>query len=43
MFGKMLPNGELISAAQKHLHLTTTRKVYTQSHIDYVVEVYEHI
>ncbi len=43
MFGKMLPDGKLIPAAQELVRLAIPRRVYTQSHIDYVVEVFEHL
>jgi tryptophanase len=39
MFGKYNVNGDLIPAAQELVRLAIPRRVYTQSHIDYVVEV----
>jgi tryptophanase len=39
MFGKYDPNGRLIPAALELVRLAIPRRVYTQSHIDYVAEV----
>jgi tryptophanase len=39
MFGKYDLNGDLIPAAQELVRLAIPRRVYTQSHIDYVIEV----
>lgn len=39
MFGKYNEAGELIPAAQELVRLAIPRRVYTQSHIDYVAEV----
>lgn len=39
MFGKYGKNGELISPPMELVRLAIPRRVYTQSHIDYVLEV----
>lgn len=39
MFGKYKDNGQLIPAAMELVRLAIPRRVYTQSHIDYVAEV----
>lgn len=39
MFGKYESNGELISPPMELVRLAIPRRVYTQSHIDYVLEV----
>ncbi|HXD79888.1 MAG TPA: tryptophanase [Puia sp.] len=39
MFGKYAANGELIPAQMELVRLAIPRRVYTQSHIDYVAEV----
>lgn len=39
MFGKYDANGQLIPAAHELVRLAIPRRVYTQSHIDYVAEV----
>jgi tyrosine phenol-lyase len=39
MFGKYGPSGELISPPMELVRLAIPRRVYTQSHIDYVIEV----
>jgi tryptophanase len=39
MFGKYDANGKLIPARQELVRLAIPRRVYTQSHIDYVAEV----
>lgn len=39
MFGKYDPSGRLISPPMELVRLAIPRRVYTQSHIDYVVEV----
>ncbi|NOT38361.1 MAG: tryptophanase [Saprospiraceae bacterium] len=43
MFGKNDSSGSLIPASQELVRLAIPRRVYTQSHIDYVVEVFENI
>jgi tryptophanase len=39
MFGKYNQNGKLIPAPLELVRLAIPRRVYTQSHIDYVAEV----
>jgi tryptophanase len=39
MFGKYDANGKLIPAPLELVRLAIPRRVYTQSHIDYVAEV----
>jgi tyrosine phenol-lyase len=39
MFGKYAPDGTLISPPMELVRLAIPRRVYTQSHIDYVIEV----
>jgi len=39
MFGKYNDNGELVPAVMELVRLAIPRRVYTQSHIDYVAEV----
>lgn len=41
MFGKYDEEGKLISAPNELVRLAIPRRVYTQSHIEYVVEVFE--
>lgn len=43
MFGKYDADGKLIPAAMELVRLAIPRRVYTQSHIDYVVEVFEEL
>jgi tryptophanase len=43
MFGKYDNVGKLISAPMELVRLAIPRRVYTQSHIDYVVEVFDEI
>jgi tryptophanase len=43
MFGKYDSKGKLIPALKELVRLAIPRRVYTQSHIDYVVEVFEQI
>ncbi|MEZ5013670.1 MAG: tryptophanase [Chitinophagales bacterium] len=41
MFGKYNKKGKLIPAAHELVRLAIPRRVYTQSHIDYVIEVFD--
>ena len=41
MFGKYDANGKLIPAPMELVRLAIPRRVYTQSHIEYVIEVFE--
>ncbi|MEN8249221.1 MAG: tryptophanase [Bacteroidota bacterium] len=43
MFGKYDEDGKLIPAPMELVRLAIPRRVYTQSHIDYVVETFEEI
>jgi tryptophanase len=43
MFGKYNKIGKLIPAGRELVRLAIPRRVYTQSHIDYVIEVFEDI
>lgn len=43
MFGKYNENGKLIPAASELVRLAIPRRVYTQSHIDYVLDVFDDI
>lgn len=43
MFGKYDSNGKLIPAPNELVRLAIPRRVYTQSHVDYVIEVFEHL
>ncbi len=43
MFGKKGPKGELIPASMELVRLAIPRRVYTQSHVDYVIEVFQEI
>ena len=43
MFGKYDAKGKLIPAAQELVRLAIPRRVYTQSHIDYVIEVFDEV
>jgi tryptophanase len=43
MFGKYDEAGKLIPAPQELVRLAIPRRVYTQSHIDYVIEVFDEI
>lgn len=43
MFGKYDEQGDLIPAARELVRLALPRRVYTQSHLDYVIEVFEEL
>lgn len=43
MFGKYDANGQLIPATMDLVRLAIPRRVYTQSHIDYVIETFEEL
>jgi tryptophanase len=43
MFGKYDAEGKLIPAARELVRLAIPRRVYTQSHIDYVAEVFDEV
>jgi tryptophanase len=43
MFGKYDEKGKFIPAAMELVRLAIPRRVYTQSHIDYVLEIFEEI
>ena len=43
MFGTYDGHGELIAAPMELVRLAIPRRVYTQSHIDYVIEVFDEI
>jgi tryptophanase len=43
MFGKYDDSGKLIPAANELVRLAIPRRVYTQSHIDYVIEVFDKV
>jgi tryptophanase len=43
MFGKYDDNGKLIPAPMELVRLAIPRRVYTQSHVDYVIEVFDEI
>jgi tryptophanase len=43
MFGKYDNDGKLIPAEKELVRLAIPRRVYTQSHIDYVIEVFDEI
>ena len=41
MFGKYDEDGKLVPAPMELVRLAIPRRVYTQSHIDYVIEVFD--
>lgn len=43
MFGKALEDGTIVSPPMELVRLAFPRRVYTQSHMDYVLEVVEHV
>lgn len=43
MFGKYDKKGNLIPAAMDLVRLAIPRRVYTQSHVDYIVEIFEEL
>lgn len=43
MFGKRDDKGKFLPADMELVRLAIPRRVYTQSHIDYVIEVFEHM
>jgi tryptophanase len=43
MFGKTGPDGTFLPARMELVRLAIPRRVYTQSHIDYVIEVAEEV
>jgi tryptophanase len=43
MFGKYNDQGALIPATNDLVRLAIPRRVYTQSHIEYVIEVFDHL
>lgn len=43
MFGKRSPEGKFLAAPMELVRLAVPRRVYTQSHIDYVIEAFSHI
>ncbi len=43
MFGRTGPDGKLLSPPMELVRLAIPRRVYTQSHIDYTLEVLEHL
>jgi len=43
MFGKKLPDGTFVAPPMELVRMAIPRRVYTQSHIDYVIEVVKHV
>jgi len=43
MFGKYDDKGKLIPAPMDLVRLAIPRRVYTQSHVDYIVEIFEEL
>ncbi|MCJ7553363.1 MAG: tryptophanase [Ignavibacteriaceae bacterium] len=43
MFGKYDKNGKLITAMMELVRLAIPRRVYTQSHVDYLIEIIEEV
>jgi tryptophanase len=43
MFGKYDKNGQLMPAKNELVRLAIPRRTYTQSHIDYVIDVFDDI
>ena len=43
MFGKYDDNGELVPASMELVRLAMPRRVYTQSHVEYILEVFEEL
>ena len=43
MFGKRDKNGKYLAAPMELVRLAVPRRVYTQSHIDYVIEVFGYL
>ena len=43
MFGKYDEKGKLIPADMDLVRLAIPRRVYTQSHVDYIVEIFEEL
>ena len=43
MFGKYAPDGSLIPSRMELVRLAIPRRVYTQSHLDYVIETFGEI
>lgn len=43
MFGKYAENGELVPSSMELVRLAIPRRVYTQSHMEYVTETFEEV
>ena len=43
MFGKYDDDGKLVPAPRELVRLAIPRRVYTQSHVDYLIEAFEHV